>query len=104
VAYYYLPSGRLVHKKKGATDWGVEPQIKVPMDQAMQLKVADELAERERFRRPTTGPSTAPAPTTQPVVDVQLQRAVELLKVMSVLQNGSNPTVVSSAPVTRPAD
>ena len=32
VAYYYLPSGRLVHRKKGATDWGVEPQINVPLD------------------------------------------------------------------------
>ncbi len=30
VAYYYLPSGRLVHKKKDATDWGgVEPHVGV---------------------------------------------------------------------------
>src|SRR5205085_560334 len=38
VAYYYLPSGRLVHHKKGATTWGVEPQIAVPMDEAAARK------------------------------------------------------------------
>ena len=27
VAYYYLPSGRLVHRKKDSKDWGVDPQI-----------------------------------------------------------------------------
>ena len=42
VAYYYLPSGRLVHRKKDATDWGVDPQIDVPMDEATERKVADE--------------------------------------------------------------
>ena len=36
VAYYYLPSGRLVHRLKDATDWGVEPQIIVKMDEAQQ--------------------------------------------------------------------
>src|SRR2546421_2146591 len=36
VAYYYLPSGRLVHHKPGATDWGVVPQIQVAMDEEAQ--------------------------------------------------------------------
>src|SRR5437763_14622349 len=42
VAYYYLPSGRLVHKKKDATDWGVQPNIVVPMDEATEQKVDNE--------------------------------------------------------------
>ncbi len=75
VAYYYLPSGRLVHKKKNATDWGVEPQIVVPMDEDQEKHVLQEHYEQELFHRPlsksitrpstqpTTGP-TASAPTT----------------------------------------
>src|SRR5687768_865354 len=93
VAYYYLPSGRLVHRKKDATDWGVEPQIHVAMDEATQRKVMLERFESENFKRPvpktTTRPSTQPGaqaqsstqPSTQPatMADVQLQRAVDTL-------------------------
>src|SRR5213076_2855488 len=43
VAYYYLPSGRLVHKKKDATDWGVEPNIIVPADEETEKKIMIEL-------------------------------------------------------------
>ena len=28
-AYYYLPSGRLLHRKPGKDDWGVNPDVKV---------------------------------------------------------------------------
>ena len=52
VAYYYLPSGRLVHKKKDATDWGVQPQILVPMDEAAEKSVMMELDQHERFFPP----------------------------------------------------
>jgi carboxyl-terminal processing protease len=30
-AYYYLPSGRLLHRKEGSKDWGVDPQVDVRM-------------------------------------------------------------------------
>ncbi|MDB5294628.1 MAG: ctpA, partial [Phycisphaerales bacterium] len=64
VAYYYLPSGRLVHKKPGATDWGVEPQIKIPMtmDQERRLVIAQADAEiigRPPARLATTLPAGA---------------------------------------------
>ncbi len=39
VAYYYLPSGRLVHKKKGATDWGVDPNVSVPVTEKAEAQV-----------------------------------------------------------------
>jgi carboxyl-terminal processing protease len=102
VAYYYLPSGRLVHHKKGATTWGVEPQISVPMDEATERKVADERLSQEKFKRAATKPTTkATNPATQPI-DTQLQRAVDTLILMTVLQSqpGAPPPV--TGPTTRP--
>lgn len=103
VAYYYLPSGRLVHHKKGATSWGVEPQISVPMDEATERKVADERLSLEKFKRASTKPTTkATNPATQPI-DTQLQRAVDTLILMSVLQTSPNAPPSASGPTTRPA-
>jgi carboxyl-terminal processing protease len=102
VAYYYLPSGRLVHRKKEATDWGVQPTIVVPMDLDMERKVFGEMSKSELFRRPVrpgTMPSTRPttaaaaaAPTTQPMLDTQLQRAVDTLVATVVLQGQPRDT------------
>lgn len=101
VAYYYLPSGRLVHRKKNATDWGVEPQVAVAMDEELQRKVLDERYRQEMFRRPATNPSTQPAaPTTQPL-DVQLQRAVDTMILMTTLQTAPK-AVADAQPATRP--
>jgi hypothetical protein len=117
VAYYYLPSGRLVHRKKDATDWGVEPQIIVPMDVQAETKLLKDRYDQEMFRRPvkksTSQPSTMPttSPTTQPL-DVQLQRAVDTMVALVVLEGNENhgqmtaapnaPMKVSAAPVTQP--
>jgi carboxyl-terminal processing protease len=62
VAYYYLPSGRLVHRKKDAKDWGVEPQIVIPMDSAAEQRIFQDRYEQELFRRPV--PKTQSRPTT----------------------------------------
>ncbi|MEO6437250.1 MAG: S41 family peptidase, partial [Tepidisphaeraceae bacterium] len=65
VAYYYLPSGRLVHRKKDATDWGVQPQIVVPMDPQQERAAMQQRYEQELFKRPlskvTTRSATNPA-------------------------------------------
>ncbi len=82
VAYYYLPSGRLVHRRKDATDWGVQPQIHVPMDPARQAKVLADRDAQEVFRRPLPKTTTAAAAgnaTTQPMQDNQLQAAIDTL-------------------------
>lgn len=77
VAYYYLPSGRLVHRKEDAADWGVDPQVKVPMDEETQRKVMMAQANEELLRAPAaTQPSTEAA--TQPV-DVQLEAAISTM-------------------------
>jgi len=84
VAYYYLPLGRLVHRRKDAQDWGVQPQVVVPMDEATQRKVTMERLASERLLAPGTGPATAPALGA----DVQLQRAMETLILMTLMEQG----------------
>jgi carboxyl-terminal processing protease len=102
VAYYYLPSGRLVHRKKDATDWGVDPKIVVPMTEDQEKKVMIELDQHERFLPPvpkpgTTRPSTGT--TTQAVsADVQLQRAVDTIVGLVVLQNAKTTGGVAPPP------
>ncbi|HVT87809.1 MAG TPA: S41 family peptidase [Tepidisphaeraceae bacterium] len=111
VAYYYLPSGRLVHRKKDATDWGVQPQISVPVDAAAEVKEFEQMNQRDRFLRPTTAPTTEESalasPTTGPTtaaaqassLDPQLQRALDTMVATLVLQGGG----IAAAPTTAPA-
>jgi carboxyl-terminal processing protease len=105
VAYYYLPSGRLVHRKKDAKDWGVEPQIVVPLDEATEKQVFIEMSRSERFRRPTLEGATRPAtqPTTQPI-DTQLQRAKDtLVALLAVKAEGrGDGALIAAAPATAP--
>lgn len=104
-AYYYLPSGKLVHRKKGAETWGVEPQIPVAMSEEAEKRVVEAHLGQDRFRRPGNGngngggAATAPAtlPTTQPI-DAQLQRAIDTL-VLAIHQRDP-----ATAPATVPAD
>ena len=105
VAYYYLPSGRLVHKKKDATDWGVQPQIVVPMDLETERKVFTEISNRELFRKPAKASTQAStAPTSQPaMIDTQLQRAVDTLIGSIVLEGASKEGKGLSATLVAPA-
>ena len=111
VAYYYLPSGRLVHKKKGATDWGVDPDLVVPMSEEAEMKVLKQQGEEELFHkplplatRPTTGPAATQAttaPASQPV-DNQLQAALSTM-IGSFILNGQHRTSpLGSVPTTQP--
>ncbi len=109
VAYYYLPSGRLVHRKKDAKDWGVEPQIVVPMDEEQQKRMLKDRYEQDLFHRITTRPATtrAAAASTQPI-DVQLQRAVDTMLASLIFQNHEMPVAPPEVvrvvtPTTRPA-
>jgi carboxyl-terminal processing protease len=122
VAYYYLPSGRLVHQKKGATDWGVNPQIVVPMDEDAQRWLASNLEQAEWFRkpvlatRPSSRPATAPAskPSTAPTsqsstqpttqrTDVQLETAITTILGQIVLKGERDVAAHGGAAVTKPA-
>lgn len=113
VAYWYLPSGRLVHKKKDATDWGVEPQINVPADATVQKWIYQRQSDLDIIGRPlpkaASRPATAPAtaPATQPT-DVQLEAAVSTMIGHIVLEGKRAPGAAFAAtpttgPATRPA-
>lgn len=104
VAYYYLPSGRLVHRKKDATDWGVEPQIAIPLDAEAEQRVLEDRYNMESFHRPTSKPSTRPTTlkaiaTTQPA-DPQLQQALTTMIGLIVLHGDHVPAV--PGPATAP--
>ncbi len=101
VAYYYLPSGRCVHRQKDATEWGVEPQIVVPMEPAAEQKMYVARQEQENFRRPVikgaTRPTTDSSPVSLETLDPQLHTALNTLIGGIVFQGGA---VV--APATKP--
>lgn len=107
VAYYYLPSGRLVHRRKDAKDWGVQPQITVPMDPATEDKVAKERWEQELFKRPlpksVTRPTTIEAtsqPVTQPMNDIQLQAAINTMLGVIVFESQPSGRMPATAPAS----
>jgi carboxyl-terminal processing protease len=108
VAYYYLPSGRLVHRKKDSKDWGVDPQIDVAMDSKSQERLLKAESDQDVLHGPVvnvaTRPTTAPAaePETQPV-DAQLEAAVNVVREM-IHNGGKMPNFPPAIqPVTEPA-
>jgi len=115
VAYYYLPSGRLVHRKKDATDWGVDPQIVVPMSPEAENALEIEQYPRDLFHRPmpssATRPATNPAATagtggaaTQPI-DPQLDAAISsIVGHMILTGQTTQPAAAMAVPATEPAD
>lgn len=121
VAYWYLPSGRLVHRVKGAKDWGVEPQIVIPVDQDTERRILEDRNDQQIFHRPTTRPVTQAATqpgdaestatetptvvTTQPV-DPQLQQAATTMIGWIVLSHGSSnvPAAMEQAATSQTAD
>ncbi len=86
VAYWYLPSGKLVQRLKDAKEWGVEPTHLVPMDEKHQAAVIEAQLKAERMRVAATVPATtqstaqaATVPTTQEATDVQLEKAIAVV-------------------------
>ncbi len=73
-AKYYTPNERMIHEK------GIDPDIIVPMSIEDWYKV---LAQRSREEYGESQPPEAQLPEkpkTAPVTDVQLERAVDVLK------------------------
>jgi carboxyl-terminal processing protease len=101
VAYYYLPSGRLVHRKKDATDWGVEPQIIVPADEKTEEAIKDQFLREETIRRPITRPSMQPS--TEPI-DPQLTQALNTMIGLIELDKNKPPTAAPSTSTSPSAE
>ncbi|MEM1423415.1 MAG: S41 family peptidase [Planctomycetota bacterium] len=82
--YYKLPSGRLIHRTPGSSDWGIAPDVEVRM---MPNEIADALQVRRDAdvitrdeRGNTIAEATDPAPLVTDGLDPQLQTAVLLLR------------------------
>lgn len=78
VAYYYLPSGRLVHRKPDATDWGVRPDVEIPDADATGIRLSRVWAEREAIRI-GIGKSMSEILADDPQLDAARKTALALL-------------------------
>lgn len=90
-AYYYLPSGRSLHRHEDSEAWGVEPDIgvKVTRDEVQDIldlrRTSDVLygPDGGEPAPPATQPDAAAAPATQPdriKLDAQLDTALIVLR------------------------
>ncbi len=79
--YYTLPDSRVIHRKPGAANWGVEPTIHVEMTPAQiteslnARKNADMLPEEATGKKPSD-----PAEILTKGLDIQLQTALVILQ------------------------
>jgi carboxyl-terminal processing protease len=91
VAHWYLPSGRLVSRKKDSKDWGVDPQIVVPVDETAEASIEDLMERQEaiRYHPPATMPTTQP--TTVPS-DPQFQQALTTMVGLVILDANKHAT------------
>ncbi|MBC7784545.1 MAG: S41 family peptidase [Burkholderiales bacterium] len=95
VAYWYLPSGKLVQRLKDAKEWGVEPNVVITMNEDQQQAIAEAQLRAEYMHVTATIPTSMPAttqsttqattvPTTMPATtqatDTQLEKAIEVIR------------------------
>lgn len=96
-AYYYLPSGELIHRTPAARQtgrWGVEPNITVELTNEETQQVIQSRLAADRVN----GPSTRPEPAATPVLDRQLVRALEVLR-----EEMDQPKEAEQVAASRPA-
>jgi carboxyl-terminal processing protease len=124
-AYYYLPNGRNIHRRKDATLWGVDPDIDIELTTREFLELQHSRAQADLLFVPkdvatsTVPTSTAAATATAPaasaataptpiLIDRQLARALQVLQQTLATQPAdvadatTSPTPIS-LPVTQPA-
>jgi carboxyl-terminal processing protease len=95
--YYYLPDGVCIHKRPGAKEWGVEPNLKVEMlpkqiADAYTLRVdADTPPEGRVVRKVLEGEEPLGDPDPQRLLtegfDLQLETAVVVLKAQAAARS-----------------
>ena len=78
-AYYYLPSGRLLHRKNGSKEWGVDPDIRVSMT-PKQMRRWLEIRRKTELLQETPGDELDNDLQNQFKADVQLNMAVTILR------------------------
>ncbi len=85
-AYYYLPSGRNLHRRPNDKVWGVDPDIVVPLGIKEQMEIEESRRQADvLWGRITTSTATSsyagkiPAPKPL-IIDRQLTKAIDLLR------------------------
>ncbi len=84
-AYYYLPTGRLLHRKNGSKTWGVDPDVEVQMTPKQMRSWLDIRSETDLIVDENRGLDKELA--QQFNADMQLKTAVLLVKLQQ-LQSG----------------
>jgi len=80
-AYYYLPKGRLLHRKNGAKDWGVDPDVEVDLTPA-QIRRWLDIRRKTDIVQDGQSEQLEKDLERQYQADVQLNMAVLMLKLM----------------------
>jgi carboxyl-terminal processing protease len=91
IAHWYLPGGGLVQKTDGATQWGVEPDVSVPMSEEQMGRLSRAFDVRAWFHRKQDPRPFAEADADDP----QLEMA---MKVLAVELRDREPPVVATQP------
>ncbi len=80
-AKYYTPSGVCINREPGKKDYGLEPDVTVEVDSKFQVALIENWSKRSVIdpTRKAVDPA-APADGAKPFVDVQLEKALEVLR------------------------
>jgi carboxyl-terminal processing protease len=101
-AYYYLPSGRCLHRRNGDKVWGVDPDVRVLITPRQMRRWLDIRRKTDLLQDGQSGQLDSDL-ADQYKADVQLNTAVTILKLMRLQPEGTPPVpgaVSSSAPIT----
>jgi carboxyl-terminal processing protease len=99
-AYYYLPSGRCLHRTEGAKQWGVEPDIQVIMT-PRQLRRWLTIRRNTEILREHAPQDIAKQMAQQLADDFQLETALLICRLQSVQKEVASPALVATtAPTT----
>ena len=66
VAHYYLPNGKCIHKEEFATEWGVEPDVKVEMTNQQRVNAIRSRQAMEVLREDGSTPEVTLDPKKGP--------------------------------------
>ncbi len=87
-AYYYLPSGRLLHREDDSTDWGVNPDIDVYVT-PKQMRRWMQLRRKTDLLQEVVPEILAADLADQYKADLQLNTAVLILQLMDIEKSKS---------------
>ncbi len=96
-AYYYLPSGRLIHRRNGDETWGVDPDVKVTVT-PKQMRRWLAIRRDTDLLREVDPERLAADLEAQLDADVQLSRALVLLRLMQIQDELNGDTSGAAEP------